>query len=87
MYEGKDYFTIYDFVRAHENFDDPAWDGDPGEIIIDPPRGPRDPEDPPEPPEPIDPLDPTDPTEPRELIEITLADDHIIMIIRMVHCL
>jgi type I restriction enzyme R subunit len=80
MYEGKDYFTIYDFVRAHENFDDPAWDGDPGEIIVDPPRGPRDPEDPPEPPEPIDPLEPGDPTEPRELIEITLADDHIVTI-------
>lgn len=29
MYEGKDYFTIYDFVKAHHNFADPEWDGEP----------------------------------------------------------
>ncbi len=29
LFEGKDYFTIYDFVRAHEHFSDPEWDGDP----------------------------------------------------------
>jgi type I restriction enzyme R subunit len=29
MYEGKDYFTIYDFVKAHHNFSDPEWDGEP----------------------------------------------------------
>lgn len=29
MYDGKDYFTIYDFVKAHYNFADPEWDGDP----------------------------------------------------------
>jgi type I restriction enzyme, R subunit len=29
LYDGKDYFTIYDFVRAYEHFSDPAWDGDP----------------------------------------------------------
>lgn len=29
MYEGKDYFTIYDFVKAHYNFADPDWDGEP----------------------------------------------------------
>ena len=29
LFEGKDYFTIYDFVRAYENFNDPEWDGDP----------------------------------------------------------
>lgn len=28
-YDGKDYFTIYDFVKAHENFNDPDWDGEP----------------------------------------------------------
>ena len=36
-FEGKDYFTIYDFVRAHLKFDDPEWDGDPADIIVDPP--------------------------------------------------
>jgi type I restriction enzyme, R subunit len=29
LYEEKDYFTIYDFVRAHHHFSDPEWDGDP----------------------------------------------------------
>ena len=29
MYDGKDYFTIYDFVKAHYNFADPEWDGEP----------------------------------------------------------
>jgi type I restriction enzyme R subunit len=28
-FDGKDYFTIYDFVRAYEHFNDPAWDGEP----------------------------------------------------------
>ncbi len=31
LYDGKDYFTIYDFVKAHRNFIDPDWDGDPVE--------------------------------------------------------
>ncbi|MDA7880671.1 DEAD/DEAH box helicase family protein [Akkermansiaceae bacterium] len=34
LFEGKDYFTIYDFVDAHEHFQDPEWDGDP-----EPPEG------------------------------------------------
>jgi type I restriction enzyme R subunit len=29
LYEGKDYFTIYDFVKAHQLFSDPEWDGEP----------------------------------------------------------
>jgi len=29
LYEGKDYFTIYDFVKAHHLFNDPEWDGEP----------------------------------------------------------
>jgi len=29
LYDGKDYFTIYDFVKAHEKFNDPGWDGPP----------------------------------------------------------
>jgi len=27
LYDGKDYFTIYDFVKAHHHFSDPDWDG------------------------------------------------------------
>jgi type I restriction enzyme, R subunit len=29
IYDGKDYFTIYDFVRACMHFSDPEWDGEP----------------------------------------------------------
>lgn len=29
IFDGKDYFTIYDFVDAHKHFLDPEWDGDP----------------------------------------------------------
>ena len=31
LYDGKDYFTIYDFVTAHHHFSDPEWDGEPVE--------------------------------------------------------
>jgi len=29
LFDGKDYFTIYDFVKAHLHFADPEWDGEP----------------------------------------------------------
>ncbi|WP_341210264.1 EcoAI/FtnUII family type I restriction enzme subunit R [Alteromonas stellipolaris] len=29
MYDGKSFFTVYDFVKAHHNFADPEWDGEP----------------------------------------------------------
>ena len=29
MYDGKEFFTIFDFVKAHYNFADPEWDGEP----------------------------------------------------------
>lgn len=33
LFDGKDYFTIYDFVDAYKHFSDPEWDGEPiGEI-------------------------------------------------------
>lgn len=37
LFEGKDYFTIYDFVDAHDHFKDPEWDGDP--VDPEPPGG------------------------------------------------
>ena len=40
LYDGKDYFTIHDFVRAHHHFNDPEWDGEP--IEPDPPAPPKD---------------------------------------------
>lgn len=34
LYDGKDYFTVYDFVKAHYNFADPEWDGEPTEVDV-----------------------------------------------------
>ncbi|MDX1915711.1 MAG: DEAD/DEAH box helicase family protein [Methylophilus sp.] len=34
LYDGKDYFTIYDFVKAHHHFSDPEWDGEPEPIEL-----------------------------------------------------
>ena len=31
LYDGKEYFTIYDFVKAYHHFSDPEWDGEPVE--------------------------------------------------------
>ncbi len=31
LYDGKDHFTIYDFVKAHHHFSDPEWDGEPAD--------------------------------------------------------
>jgi len=36
LFDGKDYFTILDFVKAYEHFNDPEWDGEP--LEPDPPR-------------------------------------------------
>jgi len=54
LFDGKEYFTIYDFVGASRNFSDPEWDGDPLEPVItegrvsEPPKTPpygKDPDD------------------------------------------
>ncbi|TQM92464.1 EcoAI/FtnUII family type I restriction enzme subunit R [Roseinatronobacter monicus] len=75
VYEGKDFFTIWDFVKAHENFNDPEWDGEPIDPV--PPRtGPGEPPDKPEPPD-----DDTDSggedDEPKQKIRIKLDDGKI----------
>lgn len=49
LYDGKDYFTIYDFVKAHHLFSDPEWDGEPEEPVAPEPR-PLPPGQPVEPP-------------------------------------
>ena len=41
LYDGKDYFTIYDFVKAYQHFNDPEWDGEPLEPEPPKPRRPR----------------------------------------------
>ena len=71
LYDGKDYFTIYDFVKAHHHFSDPEWDGEP----LDPePTGPK-PPSPSPPPEPPEPGPDSEPPEPRpRKIKVKLAD-------------
>ena len=65
LFDGKDYFTIYDFVKAHQHFSDPEWDGEP--LEPDPP-GPR-------PPPPIGPPGPAgDPPCPMKRAKVRLAD-------------
>ena len=72
LYEGKDYFTIYDFVKAYEHFSDSDWDGEPPDPDPEPkvpgPEGPDGPRVSPEPgPDP-------EPGLRRQKIKIKLAD-------------
>jgi type I restriction enzyme, R subunit len=69
LYDGKDYFTIYDFVKAHHHFNDPEWDGEPLE------PEPKEPKQPPRAPVPRAPETPgEDRQPPRRKIKVTLAD-------------
>lgn len=73
LFDGKDYFTIYDFVRAYEHFNDPEWDGEPAE----PPGDDRD--DTPTEPDPDEKDDDGDggmgdPPPPRQKIIVQLSD-------------
>ncbi|MEO8514438.1 MAG: DEAD/DEAH box helicase family protein [Ignavibacteria bacterium] len=60
LFEGKNFFTIYDFVNAYEHFSDPEWDGEPIDNTKESePKEPKEPK--PKPPRP-------------ERIKIKLAD-------------
>jgi type I restriction enzyme, R subunit len=37
LFDEKDYFTVYDYVKAHKHFQDPEWDGEP--LKPEPPTG------------------------------------------------
>ncbi|MGE4188543.1 MAG: EcoAI/FtnUII family type I restriction enzme subunit R [Thermoanaerobaculia bacterium] len=69
LFDGKEYFTIYDFVKAHHHFSDPEWDGEPiePEPKPEPKPGPIAPK--PEPPGPG-----PGPRPPRMRIKVKLAD-------------
>ena len=69
LYDGKDYFTIHDFVKAHHHFSDPEWDGEPIEPEPKEPRGPRPPTPTPPPPGPG-----PEPLPPRQRVKVKLAD-------------
>jgi type I restriction enzyme R subunit len=66
LFDGKEYFTIYDFVDAYHHFNDPEWDGEPLEPEPKVPVEPR----PPKPPLIGDPP----PEPPRQRVKIKLRD-------------
>ncbi|MEC7784449.1 MAG: DEAD/DEAH box helicase family protein [Bacteroidota bacterium] len=43
LFDGKEFFTIYDFVKAHKHFKDEEWDGEPMEPEPTQPRPPKKP--------------------------------------------
>jgi type I restriction enzyme R subunit len=69
LYDGKDYFTIYDFVKAHHHFCDPEWDGEP----IEPEPRPLQPVAP-LPGAPVPPGPGAEPGPRRQKIKVKLAD-------------
>ena len=63
LFDGKEYFTIYDFVDAYHHFADPEWDGEPIDETTDKEsRKPKEPKEPKETPPP------------KEKLKIKLAD-------------
>lgn len=72
-FEGKDFFTIYDFVKAYEHFNDPEWDGEP--LPPEAPGGYREPRKPGEDDtENVDDPPGVDEPPPPERIVVKLAD-------------
>lgn len=81
LFDGKDYFTVYDFVRAYEHFNDEEWDGPPEEP--EPPRqkDPK-PEETQPAPDDVDEIEDNIGTEDvdrprREIVEVTLRDGKV----------
>ncbi|NCO01780.1 MAG: DEAD/DEAH box helicase family protein [Epsilonproteobacteria bacterium] len=52
LFDGKEFFTIYDFVDAYQRFLDPEWDGEPIEAEPIEPKKPKEEKEPTEPKEP-----------------------------------
>ncbi len=69
LYDGKDYFTIYDFVKAYHHFSDREWDGEPVEPEPKPVSPGPGPLSPPPTPGPA-----PDPVPPRTKVKVKLAD-------------
>jgi type I restriction enzyme R subunit len=74
LFEGKDYFTIYDFMKAYEHFNGPEWDGEPIEPT---PREAKISRSEPGPTPPGDPTIPDGPEKKPKKIKIKLASGAI----------
>jgi type I restriction enzyme R subunit len=73
LFDGKEYFTIYDFVDAYHHFADPEWDGDPAAVIDvseTEPKAPKEQREPKETPPP----GPEEPEAPKKKLKIKLRD-------------
>lgn len=70
LFDGKEFFTILDFVDAYHHFADPEWDGDPVDAIIEGPEGPK----PPKVDGPTICFPPVPPIEPKKKLKIKLRD-------------
>jgi type I restriction enzyme R subunit len=70
LFDGKDYFTVHDFVKAYHHFSDPEWDGEP----IEPTEPKPQPEPPDGPKPPVDPPPPPPGGETPRMVKVTLAD-------------
>lgn len=70
LFDGKEYFTILDFVDAYHHFADPEWDGDPVDATAEGPEGPK----PPKTEGPIICFPPEPPIEPKKKLKIKLRD-------------
>ena len=68
LYDGKDYFTIYDFVKAYQHFNDPEWDGEPME------PEPRETYPPREPKTPDEVREPEEECQAKQKVKVKLAD-------------
>jgi type I restriction enzyme R subunit len=82
LFDGKDHFTIFDFVNAHAHFQDPEWDGEP--LDPEPPRTYKPHDDPKEVKEPLNEICTecqNDPcvcdNGPRRMIKVKLSDNKI----------
>ena len=74
LYDGKDYFTILDFVKAHHHFSDPEWDGEPIEPEAPQQRVPPPQPDPKVPPDATPDVDDAAAPSRRDKLRIKLGD-------------
>ncbi len=70
LFDGKEFFTIYDFVDAYKHFSDPEWDGEP----LEPEQREPKPYPTPEPPEPSVVSDPDETKPKKKKVKVKLRD-------------
>ena len=69
LFDGKEFFTLYDYVNAYHHFADPEWDGEP---IPEEPKEYKPPK--PQEPGPEEPFPQGPPTPPRTKVKVRLRD-------------